>query len=76
MSIGKNYHVQEESGAVIFHKSPELLEIMEIKKQIAELNTKLDKVLTILMEGGTVSGEKMAGQGQRQNDDEQVQRSG
>ena len=75
MSIGKNYHVQEESGAVIFHKSPELLEIMDIKKQIDELNTKLDKILTI-MEGGTVSGEKMARQGQRQNDDEQVQRSG
>ena len=39
---GSNYSVDKDSGAVIFHRSPELLEIIELKNQVKTMNEKLD----------------------------------
>ena len=43
-----NYSVDKNSGAVIFHKSPELLEIIELKKEIKRVNEKLDILCKLL----------------------------
>lgn len=48
MLTDSNCSVDKESGAVIFHKSPELLELIELKKEVRDLSTKLDKVLELL----------------------------
>ena len=50
MLNGNNYSVDKESGAVIFHKSPELQEILKIKKEIKNLNDKMDKIIKLLKE--------------------------
>lgn len=64
----ENSHVQEESGAVIYHHSPEDLDNMDIRRQLKQLNTKLDLILSIL-NGGTCHGSEMERQGQCQNND-------
>ena len=50
-----NSSVDKDSGAVIFHKSPELLELAKIKTEMQEINQKLDKVLAYI-EGGAERG--------------------
>lgn len=45
-----NCSVDKNSGAVFFHKSPELKEILTLKKEVKNLNEKLDRILQILSE--------------------------
>ena len=45
---GSNYSVDKDSGAVIFHRSPELLEIIELKNQVKTMNEKLDFLCKLL----------------------------
>lgn len=54
-----NCSVDKESGAVIFHKSPELQEMLRLRREIADLNRKMDTILKLL-EGGKEDGEEMA----------------
>lgn len=55
-----NCSIDKESGAVIFHKSPELQETLKLQTEINKLNQKVDKLeskidfLIELMKGGTV----------------------
>lgn len=44
-----NSSVDKESGAVMFHRSPELLEIMKLRKEVENLNTKMDLIIGILL---------------------------
>lgn len=53
-----NSTVDKESGAVIFHQSPELQEIVKLKKEIRQLNGKVDELIELL-KGGIVNGQKM-----------------
>ena len=53
-----NCSVDEKSGAVIYHKSPELLEIMKLRQEVKNLNSKMDLILEYL-KGGKVDGETM-----------------
>lgn len=46
-----NSSIDKNSGAVMFHKSPELNEIIRIRKEIQELNQKIDIILNLLKEG-------------------------
>lgn len=66
MPINTNYSVQKESGALIFHKSPELQElkklrndVKELRQENQELNTKLDEILSLLKGGTTEDGKEM-----------------
>ena len=47
-----NSSVDKNSGAVIFHKSPELQELLLLRKEVKELNTKMDTILNLLLKGG------------------------
>ena len=47
-----NSSVDKNSGAVIFHKSPELKELLLLRKEVKELNTKMDTILNLLLKGG------------------------
>lgn len=53
-----NCHVDHNSGGVIFHGSPELQEIINVRADIRALNTKLDKLME-LIEGGVQIGREM-----------------
>lgn len=53
-----NSSVDKSSGAVMFHKSPELLEIMRLREDMKNLNTKMDSILEIL-KGGERDGTKV-----------------
>ena len=75
-----NCTVDKETGAVIFHKSPELQETLKLQTQVKELNTKVDKLeskidfLIDLLKGGTVpDGSQVAKSRLSQNNDQQVQ---
>lgn len=53
-----NSSVDKNSGAVMFHKSPELQELLKLKqevkdilKEINDLNNKLDTILELLKGG-------------------------
>ena len=46
------------SGAVMFHKSPELLEIMRLRDDVKRLDEKMDVILEILR-GGERDGTKV-----------------
>ena len=53
-----NSSVDKNSGAVMFHKSPELQELLKLKqevkdihKEINDLNNKLDTILKLLKGG-------------------------
>lgn len=73
MPINTNYSVQKESGALIFHKSPELQELKKLRNDVKELrqenqelntkldeiNTKLDEILSLLKGGTTEDGKEM-----------------
>lgn len=66
MPINRNYSVQESSGAVIFHKSPELKELLKLRQDVKELrqenqelHTKLDLIISILKGGTSEDGEKV-----------------
>ena len=50
--------VDKSSGAVMFHKSPELLEIMRLREDIKRLDEKMDVILEILR-GGERDGTKV-----------------
>lgn len=54
-----NSSVDKSSGAVMFHKSPELLEIMRLREDIKRLDEKVDVILEILR-GGERDGTEMA----------------
>lgn len=47
-----NSSVDNNSGAVMFHRSPELIEIMKLRKEVESLNTKMDLILSLLKGGG------------------------
>ena len=51
-----NSSVDKNSGAVIFHKSPELQELLLLRKEVKELNTKMDTILNLLLKGGNKDG--------------------
>ena len=51
-----NSSVDKNSGAVIFHKSPELQELFLLRKEVKELNTKMDTILNLLLKGGNKDG--------------------
>ena len=53
-----NRPVDKSSGAVMFHKSPELLEIMRLREDIKRLDEKMDVILEILR-GGERDGTKV-----------------
>lgn len=53
-----NSSVDKSSGAVMFHKSPELLEIMRLRDDIKRLDEKMDVILEILR-GGERDGTKV-----------------
>lgn len=53
-----NSSVDKSSGAVMFHKSPELLEIMRLRNDIKRLDEKMDVILEILR-GGERDGTKV-----------------
>ena len=53
-----NCTVDKESGAVLVHKSPELLETMRLQKEVKEMNKKLDEILNLL-KGGIISEQKV-----------------
>lgn len=53
-----NSSVDKSSGAVMFHKSPELLEIMRLREDIKRLDEKMDVILEILR-GGERDGTKV-----------------
>lgn len=46
-----NCSVDKDSGAVMFHKSPELLEVIKLRKEVKDLNSKMDEILEILKGG-------------------------
>ena len=54
-----NSSVDKSSGAVIFHKSPELLEIMRLRDDIKKVDDKMNTILEILR-GGERDGTEMA----------------
>ena len=54
-----NSSVDKSSGAVLFHKSPELLEIMRLRDDIKTLDDKMNTILEILR-GGERDGTEMA----------------
>lgn len=53
-----NCSVDQETGAVMFHKSPELLEIIKLRQEVKDLNSKMDDVLELL-KGGIRDGTKV-----------------
>lgn len=53
-----NSSVDKSSGAVMFHKSPELLEIMRLRDDIKRLDEKMGAILEILR-GGERDGTKV-----------------
>lgn len=56
MKLGSNNcSVDEETGAVFVHKSPELQELLRLRKEVASLNEKMDTILKLL-EGGKKDG--------------------
>ena len=50
-----NSSVDKNSGAVMFHKSPELNELILLRKEVKELNQKMDVILNLL-KGGSKDG--------------------
>ena len=54
-----NSSVDKRSGAVLFHKSPELLEIMRLRDDIKKVDDKMNTILEILR-GGERDGTEMA----------------
>lgn len=54
-----NSSVDKSSGAVLFHKSPELLEIMRLRNDIKKVDDKMNTILEILR-GGERDGTEMA----------------
>lgn len=50
-----NCTVDKESGAVIFHGSPELQEIVKLKKHVKTLEDKIDTLIELL-KGGKQDG--------------------
>lgn len=54
-----NSSVDNNSGAVMFHRSPELIEIMKLRKEVESLNNKMDLILSLLKGGGDNSGVTM-----------------
>lgn len=67
-----NCHVDPNSGGVIFHGSPELQEISNVRADIRALNTKLDKLME-LIEGGVQIGRKMEDPRLSKNNDQKIQ---
>lgn len=53
-----NSSVDKSSGAVMFHKSPELLEIMRLRDDIKKVDDKMNTILEILR-GGERDGTKV-----------------
>lgn len=49
----------QSSGAVLYHKSPELLEIMKLRDEVKNVNSKLDQILMIMKGGMEEDGGKM-----------------
>lgn len=47
-----NCSIQKDSGAVIFHKSPELTETIKLRQDINELSKKIDTLLKCLQKEG------------------------
>ena len=43
-----NCSVDKNSGAVIIHKSPELVELTKLKSEIKDIQNKLDTILQLL----------------------------
>ena len=54
-----NSSVDKSSGAVLFHKSPELLAIMRLRDDIKKVDDKMNTILEILR-GGERDGTEMA----------------
>ena len=54
-----NSSVDKSSGAVLFHKSPDLLEIMRLRDDIKKVDDKMNTILEILR-GGERDGTEMA----------------
>lgn len=72
MLTRNNCSVDPKSGGIIFHGSPELQEIINLRADIRALNTKLDK-LTELIEGGVQIGRKMEDPRFSKDNDQKVQ---
>lgn len=53
-----NCSVDPKSGGVIFHGSPELQEIINLRADVRAMNTKLDKLME-LIKGGVQIGREM-----------------
>lgn len=47
-----NSSVDNNSGAVMYHRSPELIEIIKLRKEVETLNNKMDLILSLLKGGG------------------------
>ena len=54
-----NCSVDKNSGAVIIHRSPELVELIKLKSEVKELHNKLDTILQLLQ--GDVNHDKTVG---------------
>lgn len=54
-----NSSVDKESGAVMFHKSPELLEIIKLREEMKNLNSKMDVIIQLLKGGTEKDGREM-----------------
>lgn len=57
-----NSSVDKSSGAVMFHKSPELLEIMRLRDDVKRLDEKMDEKMDAILEilrGGERDGTKV-----------------
>lgn len=53
-----NCSVDKETGAVMFHKSPELQELLSLKKEVHDLNKKVDVLIEYIqtLKGGSENG--------------------
>ena len=51
-----NSSVDKNSGAVMFHKSPELKNILLLRQEVKNLNEKMDMIIELL-KGGKKYGE-------------------
>ena len=67
-----NCRVDLKSGGIIFDGSPELQEIINLRADIRNINTKLDKLIE-LINGGVLNGRKVENSGFSTDNDQKVQ---
>lgn len=64
-----NSSVDQSSGAVFYHKSPELLEIMKLREEVRKVDAKMDEILALLKGGTGTDGREVDKWRQCQTDD-------